>query len=181
MQLVLEFEVLGQCVPWSMPDLVLAKGGKRKFVRKHPRLIAWQERVAEVARVAMRGEPIMLGPVMLVIEFYRETPPGKADGQWWDVRVEAEGKGFVKRGMPQPDLVNLFKGTEDALADIVIGNDAQTCAFLAKRLYGPQDGVRVKVYALCKCVSGIDLTPFRRSPLGSPEAEPAGPPRHAWV
>jgi Holliday junction resolvase RusA-like endonuclease len=47
-----------------------------------------------------------------------------------------------------PDLVNLFKGTEDALARVVIGNDAQVVAIQTARLYGPQDGVRVRAYAL---------------------------------
>jgi Holliday junction resolvase RusA-like endonuclease len=148
MQLVAEFEVLGQtCVPWSMPDPRLVKG-KFKFVAKDERLVAWQKELAASARSAMGAAAVKLGPVMLAIEFYRETPPGKSDGDWWDVRVEWLGGRYVKRGRHEPDLTNLLKGTEDAVAGVVIGNDAQVVAIQTARLYGPQCGVRVRAFAL---------------------------------
>jgi Holliday junction resolvase RusA-like endonuclease len=148
MRLVTRFEVFGRCVPWSMPDPVITKGGKRKFVLKDPALTAWQEHVADAARVAMFAEPIVLGPVMLSIEFYRATPYGSTPGDWWSVNVEERGGRFVKPGRPQPDLTNLLKGTEDAIAGVVFGNDAQVCEIRTTRVYGPQDGVRITVHAL---------------------------------
>ena len=149
MKLVTQFEVFGRCVPWSIPDIAITKRGKPRFVLKDPALKAWQGHVAGEAKAAMSEAPAVLGPVMLDIEFYRETPPGKTHGDWWDVRVEkAEGQRHIKRGLPQPDLVNLFKGTEDALEGIVFGNDAQTCSIRTARLYGPKAGVRVTAYVL---------------------------------
>jgi Holliday junction resolvase RusA-like endonuclease len=56
--------------------------------------------------------------------------------------------GFSKRGKPLPDLTNLVKGTEDALAGIVVGNDVQTCRIETERRYGDYDCVVVAVYAL---------------------------------
>jgi Holliday junction resolvase RusA-like endonuclease len=149
MRLVAQFEVFGRCVPWSMPE-VGVRGGRPRFCRKDPALIAWQARIVDAARTAMDAAPVELGPVMLDIEFYRETPLGKQHGDWWDVRVEhAPSKGkHTKRGQMSPDLTNLLKGTEDAIEEVVIGNDAQTCRIVAGRLYGPQDGVRVTAYAL---------------------------------
>jgi Holliday junction resolvase RusA-like endonuclease len=147
MQLVAEFEVFGQtCVPWSMPDRRMV-GRTTKFV-KDVRLVAWQERVTASARKAMGGATAELGPVLLAIEFFKETPPGKVDGDWWEARIGRPGDPYAKLGGPMPDLANLFKGTEDALARVVIGNDAQVVAIQTARLYGPQCGVRVRAYAV---------------------------------
>jgi Holliday junction resolvase RusA-like endonuclease len=163
MRVVAEFETFGvACVPWSMPAPVIGKGGKTKFIRKAGPLAAWQEHVAAAARTAMEGAAIALGPVLLVLEFYRQTPPGKRDGDFWAVGVERTAKGqHVKRGEPQPDLANLVKGAEDALQGVIIGNDVQTCAIRTVRLYGPRDGMRVKV---CELEPGdrlgIGLTAF---------------------
>jgi Holliday junction resolvase RusA-like endonuclease len=147
MRLVAEFEVMGQtCVPWSMPKRRMV--GRALKLVKDDRLAAWQEHVTASARKAMGGATAECGPVLLTIEFYREIPPGKADGDWWEVRVDLFGGRYVKLGGNVPDLANLFKGTEDAIAGVVIGNDAQVVAIQTARLYGPQCGVRVRTFAL---------------------------------
>jgi Holliday junction resolvase RusA-like endonuclease len=152
MREIARFEVLGsKCVPWSVPffGTTTGKGGRRRhFAKKDAGLIAWQERVAEQARLAMGVKPVVLGPVLIDMTFFRVTPPGKREGDYWSVVVEPTSEGFVKRGPSQPDLVNLFKGTEDALQGVLLANDVQTCAMRAERRYGPQDGVAVAVYAL---------------------------------
>jgi Holliday junction resolvase RusA-like endonuclease len=147
MQLVAEFEVFGQtCVPWSVPERRMV-GGALKFV-KGVRLAAWQEHVTASARKAMGGATAALGPVLLSVEFFKETPPGKLDGDWWEARIGLPGDPYAKLGGNVPDLANLFKGTEDALARVVIGNDVQVVAIRAARLYGARCGVRVRAYAL---------------------------------
>lgn len=157
MRLLTEFWVGGKPVPWSMPGIELERppgGGKPRvaFKGKPPALTAWEGHVADAGRIAMAGEPPYIGPdpVRVELDFYRVTPPGKRDGDHWNVAVELKestGKP-VKRGGPVADLTNLLKGAEDGLAGVVFGDDVQVCEQGNRRLYGPREGVMVRVYAL---------------------------------
>jgi Holliday junction resolvase RusA-like endonuclease len=136
MRLVTQFEVVGRCKPWTVG---------RVSYRKDPDLQAWQDHVAKAARVAMGSAPPVLGPVSVHITFYRQAGYGSKSGDLWAGSVVVSGGKLVKRGLPQPDLANLFKGMEDALQGIVYGNDTQVCEHHAYKYYGMRDYVCVKV------------------------------------
>jgi Holliday junction resolvase RusA-like endonuclease len=144
MRLVAQFQVSARCVPWSVPKGVV-RGGR---LIKSPALVDWQKKVEDAARVAMFAEPIVLGPVVLNIEFYRVTPYGSTPGDFWTVPVVERGGQYRKPGSSQPDLTNLVKGTEDAIAGVVFGNDVQVVESRTTRIYGPLDGARITVHAL---------------------------------
>lgn len=154
MRLITTFSALGQeCVPWSVPDIGVSRRpgfATHRFAKKNPKLSNWQAFVKKQAVKAMERVGMVNGPVMIAMEFYRQTPPGFRHGQLWPVRVEWNDskQKFTKRGKPSADLLNLFKAAEDACEDVIYANDAQTCSLAITRLYGPADGVVVRVWEL---------------------------------
>lgn len=162
MRKIVQFEVWGyDPCPWSVP-FIGRFGGSFQAKKSRPHagklnLHDWQAVVRDSAKTAMSqsGSSLVLGPVKTHIEFFQQTPPGRRHGEVWDVRVvwnpEAnKGNGaFVKVGAKsQPDILNLFKGTEDAIENVTYGNDVQTAIISSARWYGPMPGVRVTVYAI---------------------------------
>ncbi len=155
MRPLVKIDILGiECVPWSVPDIGnrrFANGTKgHRFAKQNPRMVKWQEYVTVEAKKAMTRLPLTLGPVLLSLTFFKRTPVGKKHGQLWEIPVEwnEEKEKYVKKGRSSPDLINLFKGTEDALEGVVYGNDGQSCIVSSERLYGPLDGVQVQVYEI---------------------------------
>lgn len=158
MREVLKFSVDGDAVAWCTPEFGtgLTKTGRRyRFAEPNPRLKAWQELVALKAKLAMaeaRLKTPFLGPTALRLEFTREAPEGISPGTPWvpDIEWSQKLQRYVKTGADHniPDLTNLFKGTEDALQDVIFGNDGQSCFTWASRLYGTKSGVTVTLYEL---------------------------------
>lgn len=148
-----------RAVPWSTPETIMvpAANGKRRAVhKKDKRLIAWQDTVRAACRRAYDGEPFG-GPVRLEIGFVRGTDDESLWGEpWWN----------ASPGTGHPDLVNVFKSTEDALKTYteskgkgcdrvvvftipgVIRDDAQVCDVSASKVYGRGDSCDIRVYAL---------------------------------
>jgi hypothetical protein len=154
-----------EAVPWSVPDIgnTTTKSGKKvRFARRKKKdnmdrgrlsLESWQRFVRDAAEAAMAAVSMPVGPIRLYIEFFARTPRGHRHGELWNAPVrwnDANGE-FTKvqpRGKPEADLVNLFKGTEDAIAGVVFANDCQTRMLSAITLFGPHAGVRATVYAI---------------------------------
>lgn len=150
--------------PWSVPDIGVnrkTKSGKpARFARRRKKsnldrgsvsLEHWQRFVREAAREVWPGEPFV-GPVYLEIEFYARTPAGKKQGELWAVPLRRNKDGgwgkSQPRRKPEPDLINMFKGTEDAICEVVLANDVQTRMVAAVTLFGRAPGVKVTVYEI---------------------------------
>jgi Holliday junction resolvase RusA-like endonuclease len=162
--------------PWSVPTIGVnrrTKSGKpTRFVKRDKKsnldrgsasLEHWQAFVKGAAKeawafpkfhpLAAEPRPPFVGPVHLEIEFYARTPTGKKHGQLWEVPLKLNAKtgeyGKTRpRGKSEADLINMFKGTEDAICEVVLANDVQTRMVTAVTLYGRAPGVRVTVYAI---------------------------------
>ncbi len=158
MREVCKFTVPGDPAAWSTPEFGTGwtKTGRRyRFAESNDKLKSWQELVALYARQAMAQvqckEPI-LGPTGLRLDFTQKPPDGIDIGTPWvpEVKWSPKVHRWVKVGLAHnvPDLTNLFKGTEDALQDIVFGNDGQNCFTWASRLYAAAPGVTVTLYAM---------------------------------
>jgi Holliday junction resolvase RusA-like endonuclease len=153
MRKICEFEVSGRPVPWGVPRAKKLPGGEWKYP-KDERLRAWQRIVADAAIQAMGDRSPFLGPVMIRFVFFGEPPAGHRDGEWWDAEVRAGGTGYRPVGRQIADLTNLQKGTEDALATIVFGNDVQVVRHESERRYGPE-GVAVEVWSIDDRAGGV--------------------------
>lgn len=146
MRILADFAVLGlPPVPWKAPTVT--RSG-HSFPDRN--LVAWKEYVREVAEDHRPEGPLYCGPTMIDLTFLRRTPPGHLDGQPWCPPVEwnPAKEAYTKRGGPTPDTTNLVKGTEDALEGIIFANDVQSSITIARRAYGPRQGVQVRVYAI---------------------------------
>lgn len=149
--------------PWSVPNIGVnrkgakpvrftTRGKKSNLDRGSASLEHWQAFVKGAAKDAWTQPPIV-GPVHLEIEFYARTPTGKKHGQLWEVPLKLNVKtgeyGKTRpRGKSEADLINMFKGTEDAICEVVLANDVQTRMVTAVTLHGRAPGVRVTVYAI---------------------------------
>jgi len=165
MKKLVTFQAFGLAVvPWSVPEIGVNRRGAKpvRFTKRSKKsklflgkasLEDWQKFVAEAAREAMATIPIPIGPIRLHIEFHARTPKGKRHGQLWEVPLKwnDEAGKFVKtqpRSKPEPDLANMFKGTEDAIQGTILTDDVQTRVISAITVFGPVDGVIVSVYAI---------------------------------
>lgn len=155
MKLLCDIDILGvKPIPWSAPDVgVMGRGtGKTwRVATKKKALVSWQEYVAlAIAGRACKPDVPELGPILIDLTFYRKAPRPELVGAYWPGPVawsEKAGK-FTKRGPSTADTTNLFKGTEDALQNVLYGDDVQAVETRSRRLYGTRDGVRVRVYAV---------------------------------
>lgn len=164
MKKLITFSVKGyDACPWSVP-FIGRNGGSFQKKKSRPaagilNLPDWQARVKEAAARAMleSGAVMLTGPVKTHIDFFVVTPPGHRHGELWTVPIAwnpdaAKGKGawtkHGERGVTDPDILNLFKGTEDAIENVTYGNDVQTSILSASRWFGPIPGVTVTVYAI---------------------------------
>lgn len=168
MKKLVAFAVWGyQPCPWSVP-FIGRHGGSYHAKKSRPHagvlnLPDWQGAVANAAKEAMAGAGVELttAPTKTHIEFFQATPPGRRHGEIWNIAVEwnpdkkdrrgSKGKkvgGWVKVGKSQPDILNLFKGTEDAIENVTYGNDVQNSIISSSRFYGPSPGVRVTIYEI---------------------------------
>lgn len=165
MKKLVSFDCFGvACVPWSVPEIGVSRRGPKpvRFTKRSKKsklhegkasLDDWQRYVKLCATEAMQAIPIPIGSIKLHIEFHSETPKGKRHGELWNVplRWNDEASEYTKtqpRGKPEADLVNMFKGTEDALQGAVFANDVQTRMLSSVAIYGPMNGIRVFVYTI---------------------------------
>lgn len=166
MKKLVTFSAVGlDVVPWSVPEIGVNRRNPAKPVRFTKRakksklhqgsasLSDWQKHVKSCAIDAMAAISIPVGPVRVHIEFFARTPKGKKHGQLWEVplRWNDEAGEYVKtqpRSKTEPDLVNLFKGTEDAIQGACVENDVQTRMMSCAAFYGPIPGCIVTVYQI---------------------------------
>lgn len=88
--------------------------------------------IAEIAAGAMNGEPPLLGPLCVSLNFYLQIPPSWSDKK----RLDAVQGRLVP--VAKPDLSNLIKAIEDGCNSIVWHDDAQIVELTeVTKQYGP--------------------------------------------
>lgn len=161
MRLLAHLRVDTRAVPWSPPRTIAVtrkSGAKAHVHMKDRNLCGWQDAVrSAMVAAAPPGREPFLGPVLLRITFVRGTADMGLWGERWWHHAPTAG---------HADVVNLTKGTEDALKSYsryrgtgtsrvllftipgVFADDAQVCAHSVRKRYGPRDGADIRVYAL---------------------------------
>jgi Holliday junction resolvase RusA-like endonuclease len=124
-----EFFVPGRPVPWSAPDVGLAKNGRR-FARKNPKLTAWQAELKAVARAAYGPLEPHRGPIYLELCFGLPTKDESLHGKLVIPRFEdVESQDRVKKmGRQLADRTNLIKAVEDGIQGVLFLDDTQVRA-----------------------------------------------------
>jgi Holliday junction resolvase RusA-like endonuclease len=130
-------------VTFTVPGLPQPAGSKRAFAhRTTGRIVvtdanknarSWKTDVAGVAAAAMRGAPLLEGPLELAVIFHVPRPKGHYG--------TGRNAGAVRAAAPthptvKPDVTKLLRAVEDAMTGIVWRDDAQVVVQRAEKRYG---------------------------------------------
>lgn len=114
---------------------VRGKGGRLNTrLVKNPKTRAYENELKGQMEKVWSGKPAT-GALILSVVFMEAAD----DDSLW---------GMVK-GPAKPDISNLMKAVEDAGNGVIWKDDVQIVGYkLAMKVYGPYDGIRLKVYAI---------------------------------
>lgn len=119
----------------------------------------WMKRVAAAAKRAMGARRPILEPVLLTLDFYLERPlyhfgTGRNAGTLKDRHRN-------QHHIVRPDRLKLARAIEDALTEIVYGDDSQTVDGPVRKHYvtpGEQPRVEIVVEVLCAAETVTQLS-----------------------
>lgn len=122
----------------------VGKGRPRAFrvgtgVRMHtpPKTKAYETTIAFAAKLAMRGQPLLSGPVSAVMTFSLPIPPS------WSHRKAQEASLGLTLPTVVPDLDNLVKAILDACNGVVFEDDKQVVRLCLTKRYAQAGRVAV--------------------------------------
>jgi hypothetical protein len=155
-------------VAWSVPRFgqkktksgkiqhFYSRGRKSDLANGKATMAQWQEFVRQAAVKAMAGKPPVNEPMQMQFIFYGKTPPGKRNGELWDVTVVEKTRKNKKTGknekywgkkqrmgISEGDMTNIQKCTEDALQGVVYGDDVRNRMISTSAFYSEVPGVRI--------------------------------------
>lgn len=119
----------------------------------NPKSKSWKQEVAAAAAQAMGDQPLMQGPLHLVVCFVMPRP-----------KHHYRANGELKPNAPKyhtskPDVTKLMRGLEDAMTSVVWKDDAQVARQYPEKVYGEKAkvlvGVRTIDEATVKVVGGL--------------------------
>lgn len=150
-----DLENQGQVLPgvaFVVPGKPTGKGRPRavargKFVRMYtPEATATYESiVALAASQAMAGQPLIAGPVEVVMRMVLPIPVS------WSKRKQADALAGTLMPGTKPDMDNVVKAIFDAINGIVWNDDVQVVDLQARKRYGATPCVSVIVSAVEAC------------------------------
>jgi Holliday junction resolvase RusA-like endonuclease len=130
-------------VSFWVPGFAKTAGSKRGFYNKKKNRVIivddctktkpWQADVKNFAYQAMNGQPMMEGPLELIVVFQMDRPKGH-------YRTGANAH-MLRNASPRypdvtPDATKLVRAVEDAMTKVVWRDDAQVVDQLVRKRYG---------------------------------------------
>jgi Holliday junction resolvase RusA-like endonuclease len=146
---MITFTVPGEPVAKGRPKATTINGMARLYTPK--KTVNYEAMVALAAQIAMRGKPLLEGPVELSFEARFSIPKG-----WTKKRLAAHAVSpeFVTK---KPDLDNLEKALGDGMNGVVFADDSQIAQTgVCRKVYGAVPGVTVTVRALIESPVAVD-------------------------
>ena len=134
------FFVPGKPAPGGSKRQVFNKTSKRSFIIDACKdSKPWKTDVKHFAHEAYKG-PLLLGPIKVRCTFYRARPKGHYG--------TGKNAGVLKASAPKyptskPDGSKLFRSTEDALTNVIWGDDAQVVTQTIKKRFSNTPGARI--------------------------------------
>lgn len=132
------FTVYGIAAPAGSKTIGKTKAGSTFLRDSSRRSYPWRRDVAQAAGIAMRGAPLLDGPLALELRFHLPRPKGHYGAR--GLRPSAPGWAIVK-----PDATKLVRAAEDAMTGIVYRDDAQVVVQHASKVYGEPARCEVNV------------------------------------
>ena len=116
-----------------------ARGGKTTHHYTADKQRAAGEVIAYGAKAAMKGRPLVTGPVQFDLLVIYPWPKS------WSLKKRDENW----RKVSKPDLDNHLKLALDSLNGIVWHDDAQVCSATVTKRYGETPGLHITITPLC--------------------------------
>lgn len=129
---MIQFTIPGQPTAKGRPRFrVVTPKGKPSFVSTYtpPETVAYEEKIAAIARRAMAGRAPSAAPIEVMLELRMEIP-----ASWTKAKRLAASMGTV-RATKKPDADNVLKGVKDACNGIVWVDDSQVVVITVRKLY----------------------------------------------
>lgn len=123
------FTVYGIAAPAGSKTVGKTKAGGHFLRDSSKRSYPWRRDVAQAAGLAMRGAPLLDGPLALELRFCVPRPKGHYGAK--GLRPSAPAYPTVK-----PDVTKLVRAVEDGLTGIVWRDDSQVVVQAASKSYG---------------------------------------------
>jgi crossover junction endodeoxyribonuclease RusA len=105
----------------------------------------WMGSIAQAAQAAMDGQPPIIGPVSVSLQFIMPRPASHHVGGKKDRPLKPTAPDYHTI---KPDRGKLARAVEDALTAIVYADDAQAAAGPIEKIYGQRPGVNIYVTEL---------------------------------
>lgn len=131
------FHVPGTPVAKGRPRAVRQGGKTRHYTPSKTR--QYEDTVAQLAVIAMKGQKRFTGPVRLDMVAYMPVP-----ASWPKYKREQALTGALQP-TGKPDLDNLVKAAKDAMNEIVWDDDAQVVDMELSKRYSPEPGLAIIV------------------------------------
>jgi Holliday junction resolvase RusA-like endonuclease len=138
---MISFELHGEPVGWQRTGLrVVTPKGKKPFATIYTpaETRAYQRAVALAAKVAMKGQGPLAGPLRLLVIAFMPVPAS------WSGRKRDAALAGTLRPTVKPDYDNIIKQM-DALKGIVWTDDVQVVDGRAVKLYAENPRLRVEI------------------------------------
>lgn len=138
---MISFELHGEPVGWQRTGLrVVTPKGKKPFATIYTpaETRAYQRAVALAAKVAMKGQGPLAGPLRLLVIAFMPVPAS------WSGRKRDAALAGTLRPTVKPDYDNIIKQM-DALKGIVWTDDVQVVDGRAVKLYAENPRLRIEI------------------------------------
>jgi Holliday junction resolvase RusA-like endonuclease len=138
---VVSFTVDGAPRPYRERTFIIRGGPANGQVgsRRTEEVQSYQAAARVLAQDAMEGREIMRASVELTVRAYLQIPTS------WSLRKQAEARQGLLLPLVTPDLTNVLKCIEDALAGVVFLDDKQVVRQVTEKLYSDAPRLEVEV------------------------------------
>lgn len=116
--------------------------GKHGAVYTPAETRAYEERLAWAARLAMRGQQLLTGPVVVTV-LACFVPPAS-----WSLRKQRAALAGREHPTGRPDLDNIVKAGLDALNGICWADDAAVVEIRARKIYSTAPSLLIRAWAM---------------------------------
>lgn len=128
-----------------IPGKTVGKERARSSGKRHytpDKTLYWEEATRIYAAAAMRGKPLLTGPVSITVIDCRMIPKS-----WPEWKKNAALSGFI---LPTttPDTSNTLKTAEDAFNGIVWVDDSQVCDTRIIKIYKEKPAMEITVWPM---------------------------------
>ena len=121
-------------------------------VDDNPKSNGWKKHVATMAQRAWGCKPLLNGPLFVQIIFYRERIDGHFGSGRNSVQIKQSADAFPQT---RPDVLKLARGVEDALTNVIWGDDSRIVDEVLSKRYGSPARVEIHVGTLPATVGEV--------------------------